>query len=351
MKRISRRIFLSSSAGAAAAVISGAASDRVRVGIIGLGRRGGLHAWGFSRAPNVDVCLLCDLKPARLDRFAAVVARTRNRMPATSTAYQEVLDRPDIDAVAIALPERLRSAAVHRALEAGKHVLLDPNGLIGLKESLLMEREAQSRGLLIDLSQDYVPVQRYMASAGLDAGEWQTVSGRLLIGGTAASLTEQAFGGLELARRILGCMFPTAIAAFELSGVSCAASFSFAEDGYPGRSLHWEVRRQPSASAIPDRHVVSVHADGDRDSRFAEWTLPRESDITFKPGREPFQAFAGAVRQRDARQLLMPLAEGRVTSALIRLAAIAGKAGRPLRFDPMEERLVGESSGLQEKLG
>ena len=33
------------------------------------------------------------------------------------------------------------------------------------------------------------------------------------------------------------------------------------------------------------------------------------------------------------------------------VAAITARAGRPLRFDPVKERLMGESSTLQEELG
>lgn len=97
--------------------------------------------------------------------------------------------------------------------------------------------------------------------------------------------------------------------------------------------------------------MLSVTAEGADGARFAEWTLPQETDRSFKPGRERFQAFARAVRKRDSRLLFTPLAEGRVTSALLRLSAITAQAGRPLRFDPIKERLIGESPTLQDKLG
>lgn len=345
---ISRRVFLCSSAGAAAAaVMTGAPSDRVRVGIIGLGRRGGLHALGFARTPNVEVCSLCDLKANKLSRFAGIIARRGRTAPATSDVYAKLLDRGDLDAVAIALPEPARAAAVRDALQAGKHLLLDPNGMLGLKESANFDREARARGLVVDLSQDYAPVRRYMESAGFESAGFACVTGRLVIGGSRQSLTAQTFSGLDLARRALGCTLPSEVVAFELGTFSSAASFHFAVDAGGSKSLHWEVLRQPLLPALSGRNLISISAEGASGARFGEWCLPVESGALFQPGRERFQAFANAIKVRDSSLVLTPLSEGRLTIALMLLAAVSARVGRPVSFDPVHEAFIGEDVALQ----
>ena len=154
-----------------------------------------------------------------------------------------------------------------------------------------------------------------------------------------------------MARRLLRGKLPSSVSAFELPRVSLAMSFLFV--GPEGRtaSLHWEVRRAMPGAAAPARAVLSVSAQGPDGSKFAEWQTPDESDTLFRPGRERFQAFASAVRTRDSRLLVTPLAEARLTSALLRLGSVAAQVGRPLVFDPLRERLIGGDALQEPKLG
>jgi hypothetical protein len=348
---VSRRMFICSGAGSVAAVVTGTPSDRLRVGVIGLGRRGGLHVWGFARTPSVDVCTLCDVKPGSLDRFVALVSQKRARPPQRYADYRALLDRKDVDAVGIALPERLRSAAVHDALQAGKHVLLDPNGLLGLREGRALEQEARRYGSLIDVSQTYATLDASLASGGFRGGDFISMDGRLLVSGDPRSVLAQSFGGLDLARRGLECRLPSSVAAFELPGVSLAMAFRFPETKGRIASLDWEVRRQTSKAGTPAGSLLSISAQGVAGPNFAEWHMPEESDISFRPSRERFHAFAKAVRMRDPGLLLTPIAEARLTSALLRLGSIAAKLGRPLSFNPLRECLVGEDAAEERKLG
>jgi len=84
----------------------------------------GLGYWGPNLARNFDdiaeLAWLCDLDPGKRDRFAARHPRAR-----ATGDFDEVLADPDLDAVVIATPVPTHYELARRALEAGKHVLVE----------------------------------------------------------------------------------------------------------------------------------------------------------------------------------------------------------------------------------
>jgi inositol 2-dehydrogenase len=109
---------------------------RVRVGLIGLGRMGQIHAAALaSRCPSVDLVCVVDADEARA---AAVAAR---HGVAWSTDPDHVFDDPTIVAAAIATPTATHADLVRRAARAGKHVFcekpvsLDRSATLGALEA------------------------------------------------------------------------------------------------------------------------------------------------------------------------------------------------------------------------
>jgi predicted dehydrogenase len=90
----------------------------IRIGQVGLGY------WGPNLARNLDdladLTWLCDLDSAPLERYGARFpsARLTNR-------WEDLLEDPDLDAVAIATPVPLHYPMAKEALEAGKHVFVE----------------------------------------------------------------------------------------------------------------------------------------------------------------------------------------------------------------------------------
>ena len=84
----------------------------------------GLGYWGPNLARNFDdiaeLAWLCDLDPGKRERFAARHPRAR-----ATGDFDEVLADPDLDAVVIATPVPTHYELAKRALEAGKHVLVE----------------------------------------------------------------------------------------------------------------------------------------------------------------------------------------------------------------------------------
>jgi predicted dehydrogenase len=93
----------------------------VRVGLIGCGRVSQLaHLPALAKTPSTTVVALCDSDGARAERVAGRFGVER------SSADPEALFADDtIDAVVVAVPDRLHVALVERAIAAGKHVLVE----------------------------------------------------------------------------------------------------------------------------------------------------------------------------------------------------------------------------------
>jgi predicted dehydrogenase len=126
MSRSTRRFFLQQSAltGGLLALNSRtfaqSANEQVNMGIIGLGWRGGELLKAFSGLPGVNIAGICD--PDR-----ALVAQSSVKFPDAHTYsdLRELLDSPDIDAVAVATCNHWHCLAAIWAMQAGKHVYVE----------------------------------------------------------------------------------------------------------------------------------------------------------------------------------------------------------------------------------
>lgn len=98
-----------------------AASDRIRVGILGFGVRGRQLAMTMARVGGAAVAAVCDVYEGRFRRAAESLPE-----PVEMTKdYRRVLERQDIDAVVITTPDHWHAQMAVDALEAGKDVYLE----------------------------------------------------------------------------------------------------------------------------------------------------------------------------------------------------------------------------------
>ncbi|MBR2374123.1 MAG: Gfo/Idh/MocA family oxidoreductase [Lentisphaeria bacterium] len=95
-------------------------SEKVRVGIIGIGTIGSVHANAYAKVDNVEVVALCDILPDRLAEKAKV-----HNVAKTYADYNELLADPEIDAVSVCVPNNMHAPIAIAALNAGKHVMLE----------------------------------------------------------------------------------------------------------------------------------------------------------------------------------------------------------------------------------
>jgi predicted dehydrogenase len=114
-----------------------------RIGIVGLGY------WGPNLARNFDdlaeLRWLCDASPDALERYGARYPQAR-----TTTSYEELLGDPELDAVVVSTPAVTHYELARRALEAGKHVLVEKPPAMNAAEAedLVATAEASGRVLM-----------------------------------------------------------------------------------------------------------------------------------------------------------------------------------------------------------
>lgn len=93
-------------------------TDKVRIGIIGVGQIGKVHVERYKEAPEAEIVAVCDLREEEARRVAQGIGPDVT----VYTDYRELLKRDDIRSVDVALHNRLHAAVTIAALEAGKNV-------------------------------------------------------------------------------------------------------------------------------------------------------------------------------------------------------------------------------------
>jgi len=90
------------------------------VAIVGYGYWGPNLVRNFHGTPDCSVAWVLDLDQGKLDKVARQYPQVR-----TTKVYQDILDDPSTNAVIIATPVHTHFELARKALEAGKHVLLE----------------------------------------------------------------------------------------------------------------------------------------------------------------------------------------------------------------------------------
>jgi predicted dehydrogenase len=117
-----------------------AASERLRVAVIGTGGQGSGHVSKFAsmQAENVEVAYVCDVDQQRL---AEAVKRAPGAVPVTD--LRVILNDDRVDAVSIATPDHWHAPAAILACESGKHVYLEKPCCHNLAEGKLLVETAR----------------------------------------------------------------------------------------------------------------------------------------------------------------------------------------------------------------
>ena len=92
--------------------------DSIGIGLIGVGNMGATHARNIieGKVPRARLAAVCDTDPSRLEPFSATHC---------TTSADELLNRPDLDAVIVATPHFSHAPLSIAALERGKHLLVE----------------------------------------------------------------------------------------------------------------------------------------------------------------------------------------------------------------------------------
>lgn len=123
----------------------------VRIGIIGCGYWGPNLVRNFAETTDVTVAAVSDLRPERLDSI-------RRRYPSikTTTDYRDLMNNPEIDAIAVATPVSTHFDLAMQALSAGKHVLVEKPMTATSEQAETLIEEAERRRLVLMVDHTFV---------------------------------------------------------------------------------------------------------------------------------------------------------------------------------------------------
>ena len=146
-----------------------APSDTVRFASIGTGVRGCELLQASTHVPGVECVAVCDLYDSR--HTAAQEAVKNPSVPATRN-YREILDRKDVDAVIIAVPDHSHRRLFEDACVAGKDVYCEKPMSHTVEDGFSMVDAAQKANRMVQIGSQRVSSVIYaQAKELLDSGK------------------------------------------------------------------------------------------------------------------------------------------------------------------------------------
>ena len=153
--------------------------EPIRLGVVGVRSIGLNHVACAAETGGVECVAVADRDPTRLRRAADEFGVER-----CFTDAAELIDRSDVDAVVLAVPNALHAPLAVAALEAGKHVLVEKPIARRVAEAgpMVAARDAADRVLMVGMNMRFAgrgPAFRHAVAAG-GIGEVRQVRARWL---------------------------------------------------------------------------------------------------------------------------------------------------------------------------
>lgn len=141
--------------------------DTVRIGIIGAGLRSGIAKYWHNPGGKSVVVGAADVSMTRLKEFQEKI----NEQVFITTDYRELLERKDIDAVAILSPDYLHEEHAIGALQAGKHVYCEKPLAITVEgcDRIIEESKKSGKHLMVGFNMRYMSMYQTMKEI-IDSG-------------------------------------------------------------------------------------------------------------------------------------------------------------------------------------
>ncbi len=111
--------------GAPGILHAGSANEKVRLGLIGAGSRGGQLLDSFLPQKDVEIVAIADVDDRHAGETAERVKKEKGNTAETARDYRAMLDRKDLDAVIIATPDHWHALPTIHAVLAGKDVYVE----------------------------------------------------------------------------------------------------------------------------------------------------------------------------------------------------------------------------------
>ncbi len=124
----------------------------IKVGVIGCGYWGPNIIRNFSELDATQLYYVCDLNKAALDKISMSYPSAK-----ITQNYQDLLADDQVDAIAVITPVDYHYQIAKKALQAGKHVLIEKPmaGSVAEAEELVQLADQQSKVLMVDHTFEY----------------------------------------------------------------------------------------------------------------------------------------------------------------------------------------------------
>ena len=130
-----------------------AASDRIRVGVIGCRGFGANDMRAMLDVDGVECAALCDVDRNVLDERLEDFAKLTGSKPDSHGDYRRLLEDDGIDAVIIATPDHWHCRMMVDACEAGKDVYVEKPMANSIEEVRVMQQAARAYGRVVQVGQ------------------------------------------------------------------------------------------------------------------------------------------------------------------------------------------------------
>ncbi len=171
---VSRRHFLRQSTVVASLPVLGAlstsfparaaASEQVRVGLIGCGGMGKGDLATFFLNPEVQCPIICDPDDNQLAGAATMVEEKRGKRPERVKDFRRVLERPDIDALIVATPDHWHALPTVLGCQAGKDVYVEKPLALTIAEGRAMIEAARRHNRICQMGAQRLSSPTYRAA-------------------------------------------------------------------------------------------------------------------------------------------------------------------------------------------
>lgn len=247
-------------------------SSKVRVGIIGAGI-GQNHVKGYKTVKEAEIVALCDLNTERAQKLASDQGLENVQI---FSDYREMLEKGNVDAISVGVPNTLHRPVAVDCMDAGKHILCEkPLAMNSAEAQVIADAAARnnvkcmvgqvmrfradsqflkSRVLEGDLGRVYYARSGWLRKRGIPGyGGWFTT--KELSGG--GPLIDIGVHMLDLAWWLLGCPKPLTV-----------SGSTFAEFGPRGKGLggwmndHWKGRKPEGTFDVEDLAMGMIRFEG-----------------------------------------------------------------------------------------
>ena len=136
--------------------------DKTKVGLIGTGFVGDIHAHAFHMLGDAEVIAVASPTPGKAKRFAQ-----QHHIPQAFESYQELLKVKDIELVSLALPNDKHCEATLAAAAAGKHIICEKPLCRNLEEADRMIEACKKAGVLLMYAEELCFAPKYVRAKKL----------------------------------------------------------------------------------------------------------------------------------------------------------------------------------------